>query len=154
MSRSYDAAIVGARCAGAPLAMLLARQGYDVLLVDRARFPSDALSTHFLSVRATGKLAEWGLLDDLIATGCPPLRRLRLDFGDCALEGSPDGLAGGNIMLSPRRTILDKLLVDVARESGCEVREGVDVQGLTRTGARVDGLILKIEGGGSIYNQR
>ena len=44
----YDAIVVGARCAGSPTAMLLARKGYKVLLLDKAGFPSDTLSTHYI----------------------------------------------------------------------------------------------------------
>ena len=66
----YDAIIVGARCAGAPAAMLLARKGYRVLFVDRASFPSDALSTHIIWPHGAEILDRWGLLDRLAATGC------------------------------------------------------------------------------------
>ena len=63
-----DVIVVGARCAGAPLAMLLARAGRDVVLIDRARFPSDTTSTHFIQPRGTSRLARWGLEDRLVAT--------------------------------------------------------------------------------------
>ena len=69
----YDAIVVGARCAGSPTAMLLARMGYRVLLLDKAGFPSDTLSTHVVHPRASAALARWRLLDRLTATGCPPL---------------------------------------------------------------------------------
>jgi flavin-dependent dehydrogenase len=65
----YDAIAVGARCAGASLAMLLARRGRRVLALDRAHFPSDTVSTHFLWPRTTAALARWGLLEVLAATG-------------------------------------------------------------------------------------
>ena len=68
---SYDVIIVGTRCAGAALALLLARAGHTVLAIDRAAFPSDTVSTHFLWPRTTAFLAKWGLLDRLAATGCP-----------------------------------------------------------------------------------
>src|SRR5437588_12930734 len=59
----YDAIIVGARCAGSPVAMQLARKGYPVLVVDRDAFPSDQImSTHYIHQRGTAKLREWGLL--------------------------------------------------------------------------------------------
>jgi FAD binding domain len=70
-TRRYDAIIVGARCAGATTAMLLAGKGYDVLLVDRASFPSDTVSTHVIHPPGLTALRRWGLLDDLVATGCP-----------------------------------------------------------------------------------
>ena len=68
----YDAIIVGARCAGSPAAMLLARQGFKVLLVERATFPSDTISTHILWPHGAEILARWGLLPTLAATGAPP----------------------------------------------------------------------------------
>jgi len=69
----YDAIIVGARCAGSPTAMLLARQGFKVLLVDRSTFPSDTISTHILWPHGAEILARWGLLGSLAATGAPPM---------------------------------------------------------------------------------
>lgn len=69
----FDVIIVGARCAGAPLAMLLARKGLKVLVVDRATFPSDTLSTHVIQPQAVARLAQWGLLDRVVSSGCPPI---------------------------------------------------------------------------------
>ena len=85
----YDVIVIGARCAGAPLAMLLAQQGRRVLAIDRAQFPSDTISTHFMWPRTTAFLAKWGLLDELAATGCPPIEKVRIHFGDATLEGRP-----------------------------------------------------------------
>ncbi len=111
----YDAIVVGARCAGAPTAMLLARHGYDVLLVDRVRFPCDTVSTHLIHPPGVDALARWGLLDRLAATGCPPVDTYSFDFGPIRLSGtpSPDGQAA--YAYCPRRTVLDALLVDAAR---------------------------------------
>src|ERR1041385_2863124 len=67
--RKYDAIIVGARCAGSPTAMLLARKGYKVLVVDRAAFPSDTISTHMIHGPGVAALRRWGLLDQVVATG-------------------------------------------------------------------------------------
>jgi 2-polyprenyl-6-methoxyphenol hydroxylase-like FAD-dependent oxidoreductase len=119
----YDTIIVGARCAGSPTALLLARAGYRVLLVDRATFPSDTVSTHFIHPPGVAALKRWGLLERLEATGCPPLDKYTYDFGPFALSGSPrpTGVARA---YCPRRTVLDKLLVDAAAEAGAEVREG------------------------------
>ena len=69
----YDAIVVGARCAGSPTAMLLARKGYKVLVVDRATFPSDTLSTHIVHPPGVASLGRWGLLDLFAASGCPPI---------------------------------------------------------------------------------
>src|ERR1700758_101713 len=126
----YDAIIVGARAAGAPTAMLLARKGHRVLLVDRASFPSDTLSTHYIHQPGVARLRRWGLLDRLIASGCPPSRPLLFDVGPFALPGAPppsDGVAEG---YAPRRTVLDALLVEAAAEAGAEVRTGLPVDEL------------------------
>src|SRR5262245_9306389 len=104
--RSYDAIVVGARCAGAPTAMLLARKGYRVLLVDRATFPSDTVSTHVAHPRAISALARWGLLERLVATGCPPIPTYTYDFGPFTIEGSP-GNAASPVAYCPRRAVLD-----------------------------------------------
>ena len=65
MNTAYDAIIVGARCAGSPTAMLLARKGYRVLVVDRATFPSDTVSSHVVHPLGAAALARWGLIDRL-----------------------------------------------------------------------------------------
>ena len=77
----YDVVVVGARCGGAPLAMLLARAGHRVALVDRASFPSDTMSTHFLWQRGTARLQAWGLLGRLRARGRVPIRQITFDHG-------------------------------------------------------------------------
>src|SRR5262245_41180603 len=89
MGRSYDAIIIGARCAGAPTGMLLARNGYRVLVVDRATFPSDTVSTHVVHPFGVAALARWGVLDRLTATGCPPIHTYAFDFGPFTLAGAP-----------------------------------------------------------------
>ena len=89
MSKAYDAIVVGARCAGSPTAMLLARRGYRVLLVDRATFPSDTISTHLVHPPGIASLERWGLLDPVIATGSPPIDTYAFDFGPFTLSGAP-----------------------------------------------------------------
>ena len=118
---SYDAIVVGARCAGSALALLLARRGRRVLVVDRAQFPSDTVSTHFLWPRTTAFLHAWGLLDRLAATGCPPIERVSMFWGPVAVAGRPEPVDGVSAMFCPRRTVLDALLVEAAREAGAEV---------------------------------
>src|ERR1043166_7073827 len=88
MSNAYDAIVVGARCAGSPTAMLLARRGYRVLVVDRATFPSDTLSTHMIHGPGVAALRRWGLLDEVIASGCPPVDRYSFDFGPITVAGT------------------------------------------------------------------
>ena len=81
-----DALVIGARCAGASTALLLARRGLDVLLVDRARFPSEISHGHFIHRHGPARLRDWGLLDRVFATGCPPITSITTDFGDFPLE--------------------------------------------------------------------
>lgn len=135
----YDVIIVGTRCSGAALAMLLARSGCKVLAIDRVRFPSDTISTHFMWPRTTSFLANWHLLDPLAATGCPPIDRVTADYGAVAVTGRPSAVDGTEIMYSPRRTVLDLLLVDAARAAGAETREAVTFRDLIRDGDRVVG---------------
>jgi len=139
MSTSYDAIVIGARCAGSPMAMLLARKGYRVLVVDRATFPSDTVSTHILHPLGAASLARWGLLDRLTATGCPPIHSYAFDFGPFTISGKP-GTADAALAFCPRRTVLDKLLVDAAAEAGSEVREGFVVDEILSEDGRVTGI--------------
>jgi flavin-dependent dehydrogenase len=136
----YDAIVVGARVAGSTTAMLLARRGHRVLLVDRARFPSDTLSTHFVHLSGVRQLHRWGLLDAVRATGAPPIRQLRLDFGPIVLHGAPAAAGDVEESFCPRRTVLDKLLLDAAAAAGVEVRDGFAVDELLRDDDRVVGI--------------
>ena len=147
--KRYDAIVVGARCAGSPTAMLLARKGYKVLVVDRATFPSDTLSTHLVHPPGVGALERWGLLDRLLATGCPPIDTYTFDFGPFALSGAP-GTDASPLAYSPRRTVLDKLLVDAASKAGAEVREGFSVEEVVIDGGRVTGVRGHGKGGESV----
>jgi 2-polyprenyl-6-methoxyphenol hydroxylase-like FAD-dependent oxidoreductase len=121
---TYDAIIIGARVAGSPTAMLLARKGYRVLAVDRATFPSDTLSTHVIHAPGVAALHRWGLLDRVTASGCPPIATYQFDFGPFTIGGTTKPVDGIDVAYAPRRTVLDKILVDAAREAGVEVREG------------------------------
>lgn len=137
--KPYDAIVVGARCAGSPTAMLLARKGYRVLLVDRATFPSDTVSTHLVHPPGIAALDRWGLLDRLIATGCPPIGTYAFDFGAFTLAGSP-GTTEHPVAYGPRRTVLDHLLVEAAAEAGADVREGFAVGEVVVEDGRVNGI--------------
>jgi 2-polyprenyl-6-methoxyphenol hydroxylase-like FAD-dependent oxidoreductase len=139
MSRAYDAIVVGARCAGSPTAMLLARKGYRVLLVDRATFPSDSVSTHMIHPPGVAALGRWGLLDRVVATGCPPIDTYDFDFGPFTISGRP-GTPEMPCGYAPRRTALDVRLVEAAAEAGAEVRERFTVEGLVIEDGRVVGV--------------
>ena len=145
----YDAIIVGARCAGSPTAMLLARKGYRVLVVDRATFPSDTISTHLVHPPGVAALQRWGLLDRLVATGCPPIDTYAFDFGPFTISGAP-GTADAPVAYCPRRTVLDKLLVDAASEAGAEVREGFTVEEIVIEDGRVTGIRGHGKGGATV----
>jgi 2-polyprenyl-6-methoxyphenol hydroxylase-like FAD-dependent oxidoreductase len=150
MSREYDAIIVGARCAGAPTAMLLARRGYRVLLVDRATFPSDTMSTHIVHPPGVAALKRWGLLDRLASTGCPPLTSYSFDFGPIRIAGSlrpDDGVARA---YCPRRTVLDYLLVEAAVAAGAELRERFTADEVLIEDGRVTGLRGHAAGGAAV----
>jgi flavin-dependent dehydrogenase len=136
----YDAIVVGARCAGSPTAMLLARAGHRVLLVDRAGFPSDTLSTHYIHQSGVACLARWGLLERIAAAGAPAIRRYTLDLGSFALHGAPPPIGDVADAYSLRRSALDQILVDAAAEAGAEVRERFPVDGLAMDGERVTGI--------------
>jgi flavin-dependent dehydrogenase len=136
----YDVIVVGTRVAGASVAMLLARQGLKVLAVDRAHFPSDTLSTHQVQVPGAARLARWGLLERLEACGTPATRRVRFDAGPVVLAGCWPPLEGVDALYSPRRTILDKLLVDAARTAGAEVRERFSMEEVLFDRDRVVGI--------------
>ncbi len=135
----YDAIIVGARVAGSPTAMLLARQGHKVLLVDRSRFPSDIMSTHYIQPEGVVRLRAWGLLDAVAATNCPPIEKTTMHVNGVALN--PPAMPGmPTTAYCPRRTVLDKILVDAAVVAGAELREGFSVRDLVFEGDRVAGV--------------
>ncbi|GGF34113.1 FAD-dependent oxidoreductase [Williamsia phyllosphaerae] len=152
----YDVIVVGARVSGSSAAMLLARSGLRVLAVDTARFPSDTVSTHYLHQAGLSRLQDWGLLDTVIASGCPPIRHLNFSYTDIALQGFADPIDGIDAVYCPRRTVLDSILVHAARESGAEIIEGYTVRGLiTEDDGRVVGIRgTSAEGGDSEFRAR
>ncbi len=136
----YDAIIVGARCAGAPCAMLLARQGLRVLLIDRDRFPSNMpQSTHLMHPLAVAKLKAWGLLEP-IAARTTPLTNWRLDLYGNVLVGVPPPVNGNVLSFAPRRHVLDDVLVRAAVKAGAELREASTVTNLVFEDDRVVGI--------------
>jgi flavin-dependent dehydrogenase len=146
----YDAIIVGARCAGSTTAMLLARQGFKMLLVDRATFPSDTISAHSLWPHGAEILARWGLLGRLAATGAPPIcRPMTFDVGPFALRGAIPDANEGMGGFCPRRTVLDSLLVNAAAEAGVDVRENFTVDELLVADAVVVGVRRELQQAGA-----
>jgi len=136
----YDVIVVGARCAGAATAMLLARRGFDVLLVDRARFPSEIPHGHYVRAHGPARLAAWGLLDRVLATGCPPITSITMDLGDFPLTGRGLVVDGVPVGIAPRRAALDQVLIQAAVEAGAEFRDAFPVHDLTFDHDRVTGI--------------
>src|SRR3954467_13766322 len=112
----YDVIVVGTRVAGAATAMLLARRGLRVAAVDRARFPSDTLSTHQVQLPGVARLARWGLLAQLDQAGTPAVDHITVNVGHTVLAGTFPTVAGASSLYSPRRTVLDQILVTAARQ--------------------------------------
>ncbi|MDQ4143873.1 MAG: NAD(P)/FAD-dependent oxidoreductase [Actinomycetota bacterium] len=136
----YDAIIVGARCGGSPTAMLLAREGYRVLLVDRATFPSDTLSTHFIQQSGVALLARWGLLDAVLSNGLEPVTRATIGTYEGGQPIDIPEVPGVPGVVAPRRTRLDKLLLDAAVEAGAEFRDRFTFEDVILDDGRVVGI--------------
>jgi flavin-dependent dehydrogenase len=146
----YDVVVVGARAAGSPTAMLLARKGHRVLLLDRAHFPSDTLSTHYIHQPGVARLARWGLLDQVVSSGCPPVRDVIFDPGPFTLTGAPPPADGHADAYAPRRTVLDAILLEAAAAAGAEVRTGFGVDELVFE----DGVVAGVRSGEIVERAR
>lgn len=141
MDHHYDAIIVGGRCAGAATAMLLARGGMRVLVVEAARPGTDTLSTHALMRGGVLQLHRWGLLDAVVDAGTPAIRSTEFAYGDDEVETVDIRPSGGiSALYAPRRTVLDPLLLEAARVAGAEVRIPARVTRVLTDGGRVHGV--------------
>lgn len=141
----HDVIIVGGRPAGAGTALLLARAGHRVLVLDRCRRGSDTLSTHALMRPGVLQLERWGLLDDVIGAGTPGQDRIVFHYGDDRID-----LEASRRLYAPRRTVLDPILVAAAERAGATFRFGVDVRGVLRDASgRVVGVRIRDEHGRS-----
>lgn len=134
----YDVIIVGTRVAGAPLALRLARGGLRVLAVDRGSFPSDVLSTHMLTGDSVERLDHWGVLDEILRSDLPALRQVLMGVDGFAVNLHAE--LNPYPAIAPRRSVLDTVLVDAARDAGAEVREGFTVQSLIGEDGRIAGI--------------
>ncbi len=140
-THEHEIAVVGARAAGAATAMLAARLGHDVVLLDRALFPSDTLSTHSISRSGVVQLHRWGLLDEVIASGAPAIREVFFHTPEGSMRRTIKESAGVDCLIAPRRHVLDTIVAQAAHDSGASVRFGVTVTGLRRDAAgRVTGV--------------
>ncbi|HUR77541.1 MAG TPA: NAD(P)/FAD-dependent oxidoreductase [Acidimicrobiales bacterium] len=142
----YDAIVVGARCGGSATALLLARRGRSVLLVDRATFPSDTFSTHFVDASGAALLDRWGAVPRLERLGVPFFGSVELNVAGNRMQTSE--LFGSRLVCSPRRTDLDSVLCEMAAEAGAEVRMQTSVAEVVRDNyGRVTGVRLRSEDG-------
>jgi len=143
----YDVIIAGARCAGAATALLLARQGARVLVLDKSRYGTDTLSTHALMRGAVLQLDRWGLLPSVARAGTPPVRSTTFHLADAVTTIPVKPKHGVEALYAPRRRILDAILADAARNAGADVRFGASVSDVRRDRAgRVTGIIGRAGG--------
>ena len=150
----YDIIVVGARCAGSAVALLLARRGYKVLLLDRSTFPSDLpFSTHYIHQSGIARLKRWGVLDKVVRSGCPPITTFYFDFGAFVLTGSPPPADDAHEAYAPRRKVLDAILVDAATVAGVDLRTEFSVDELLFEGETVCGIRGRQKGGSSVVEK-
>lgn len=140
MTSRVDAVVVGARCAGSATATALARAGRDVVVLDRARFPSDTLSTHLLFAGGVAELQRLGALAAVAAVGAPRLPEARMHAGGHTVRATYTPVDGIDYGMCVRRSGLDAALVQTARNAGADVREGVRVTDLLWEAGRVAGV--------------
>lgn len=144
----YDVIVIGARCAGSPAAMLFARQGYRVLLLEKARFPQDTLSSHYIHQEGVALLNRWGLLDTLRDAGCQPIDHQSYECPGVRIDGFSLPIDGQRTTYAPRRYVLDPILADAAVAAGVEFRQSCAVKDLLFEDDRVVGVRYTTPGGG------
>jgi 2-polyprenyl-6-methoxyphenol hydroxylase-like FAD-dependent oxidoreductase len=139
----YDVIIAGARCAGASTALLLARAGLRVLVVDPTRRGSDTLSTHALMRGGMQQLHRWGVLEAVRDAGTPAIRTVTFHYGDEAIRVPIKPSDGVDALYAPRRTVLDAVLAEAAEAAGAEIAHGLSLVGLVRDrSGRVKGATI------------
>jgi flavin-dependent dehydrogenase len=137
----HDVVVVGGRVAGSATAMLLARLGHDVVVVDQASFPSDTVSTHSIARSGVVQLRRWGLLDDVLDSGAPAITQVTFNADGESTTRTIKDKAGVDFLVAPRRYVLDTILATAAEDAGVEVRPGITMTGLQRDGhGRVVGV--------------
>ncbi|TDZ78335.1 2,4-dichlorophenol 6-monooxygenase [Mycobacteroides salmoniphilum] len=135
----FDVIVVGARCAGAPLATMLATQGVRVCVLDKAAFPSEVASTNIFQPNGLDVLRRLGLMDEVMAAGAHPVEKIIVRGTNAALTYCPDPAVSGQIM-NIRRITLDAILVRAAARAGADVRTSSPVDGILTEGGRVVGV--------------
>jgi flavin-dependent dehydrogenase len=139
----HDVVVVGARVAGSATAMLLARLGRDVVVLDQAWFPSDTVSTHSIARSGVVQLRRWGLLEEVLDSGAPAIRQVTFNAAGQSVSRTIKDKAGVDLLVAPRRYVLDTILVAAAERAGAQLRAGVTVTGVQRDGA---GRVLGVSG--------
>lgn len=146
-----DVVIVGGRVAGSAAAMLLARLGHDVVVLDRASFPSDTTSTHSIARSGVVQLRRWGLLDAVLDSGTPAIRQVTFHAAGESVSRTIKHKAGVDLIVAPRRYELDTILASAAQRAGADVRTGVTVTGVRRDRrGRVAGVFGHDHGGAPV----
>jgi 2-polyprenyl-6-methoxyphenol hydroxylase-like FAD-dependent oxidoreductase len=140
-SSHHDVVIVGARAAGAATALLLARLGHDVVVVDRADLPSDTISTHQIARTGVVALRRWGLLDAVIGSGAPAIRQVTFHTAEESITRTIKDKSGVDCLVAPRRYVLDTLLAEAASRAGAMVRTGLTVAGVRLDEGRATGVV-------------
>lgn len=143
----YDVIVIGARCAGSPTAMLFAQQGYRVLLLEKARFPQDTLSSHYIHMQGVALLNRWGLLDKVRASGAQPITHERYEGPGVRIDGFSLPIDGLTTTYAPRRFVLDPILAAGAADAGVDYQEGCAVNDLVWEDDRVVGVRYTTPGG-------
>jgi len=137
----HDVVVVGARVAGAATAMLLARLGHDVVVVDQASLPSDTVSTHSIARSGVVQLRRWGLLDEVLDSGAPAIRQVTFNAGGESVRRTIKHKAGVDLVVAPRRYVLDTILATAAQRAGAQVRTGITMTAVRRdSSGRVVGV--------------
>jgi flavin-dependent dehydrogenase len=137
----HGVVVVGGRVAGSAAAMLLARLGHDVVVLDQAAFPSDTVSTHSIARSGVVQLRRWGLLDEVLDSGTPAIRQVTFNAAGKSITRTIKEKAGVDFLVAPRRYVLDTILASAAADAGAELRPGVTVTGVQRDSrGRVTGV--------------
>ena len=147
---AFDVIVVGARAAGAATAMLLARSGLDVLVLERGAYGADTLSTHAIMRGGVLQLSRWGVLDDIVAAGTPAVKRTTFSYSDASVVIDIKSSPGVDALYAPRRTVLDPALVTAAAHAGASIHHGTSVNRLLWRGNRVVGVHATTEDGRSV----
>lgn len=139
----HDVIVVGARCAGAATALLLAGAGHRVLLVDQAGLPSETMSTRYIHQPGVACLAGWGVLPSVLEAGCRAITHLSHCVAGVTIAGALPAFGAIDFAIAPRRQVLDELLACEAQAMGAEFRPRTKAVALLWQGERVAGVVVR-----------